>query len=306
MKTSDSKNTNIKIAIEGMERIADTYLVELSSLGLLVISSTASSRKLTKGSNLSDILDFEVSDALRKYLLSYGEQPVVIPTLVGNALILPQVFSSSRIFGVIFFKKEKKGALLRIAAADTFEGRVGVLGEAERGRIRKWDEPLASDLDRVLSIAEDILERSKVVPFDTYETLTEKLGSLFALISEITGVSVELELDDTAQAGEDFDRKLFAVFALMMLQLAHSLHVSSVNVRIYQKSFGLTAAVSFKSAKPISRVSSREIAHFNAISDANNMIFECLSGDGTVERAFKPSRKDWSHLELKFTSDIIL
>ena len=302
MKTGDIQTLHS----ECRERVADVYLVELSSLGLSVISATASSRKLTKGADLSDILDFTVSDALRKYLLAYGNRPVVIPTLVGSALILPQVFASSRIFGVVFFKKEKKGALLRIATSDTFEGRVGALGEAERGRIRKWDEPLAEDLNRVLCILDDILDRSEVSPLDGYEILEARLGSLFALLSDFTGVSVELDIDATAQAGEDFDRKLFAVFALVMLQLAHSHRASTVNVRIYQKSFGMTVAFSFKCAKQICRMSSREIAHFNAISDANNMIFECISGDGGVEIAFTPCRKDWSLLELKFPDDIIL
>ncbi len=309
MSINNCKNryseTNINEPSGKRARIADLYLVELSG-GLSVIATAGSSRKLTRGTDLSEILDFSVSDALRKYLLSYGEKPIVIPTFIGSALIFPQVFSSSRIFGVVFFKKEKRGTLLRIASAKGFEGRVGFLEETEEGRIRKWDEPLAEDLNNVLNIADAIMKNAEMTVFDGAPVLVEKLDSLIGILSEIVGISVELHIDEGIVADDGFDRKLFTAFALMMLSLAKSYHALAVRVRVYQKDFGLTAAFSFESTKPLSRVTSREIAHFNAISDANNMIFECDFKDGVSEITFTPSRKDWSLLELKFPNDIIL
>ena len=78
------------------------------------------------------------------------------------------------------------------------------------------------------------------------------------------------------------------------------------DIRIFQKDFGTSVSIAFPSDKKISRVLNLDIAHFNAISDINNMIFESSFADGRFEVSFTPSRKDWSLLELKFPNELTI
>ena len=279
--------------------MADVYLVELSER-FSVVSCAPRARKLLVGSDASEILSFKVSHDLRKYLLAYGERPVVIPTLVGDALVLPQFFASSRTFALVFFKNSKPDALLRIAASERFSGRVEAFETSDLGRMSKWDEPLADRLDFVLNIAENIFNKSLISFIDDSKNITEKCNILFENISLFTGVSANVSVEDGVLADDCFDARLFNSFCISMLMLGKRYAKSDVaDVRVFQKDLGLSVSISFASARKISRVKNPEVAHFNAISDANNMIFSSSFDGGRVEVSFTPARKDWSYLELK-------
>ena len=285
--------------------LADVYLVELSDR-FSVISCSSSSRKLVRSGDFSEILSFKNLHLLRKYLFSYGVDPIVIPTFIGNALILPNLYPSSRLFMVVFFKNEKKDALIRVASSKRFEGRVGFFEQVPQGRIRKWDEPLAEQLDFALNIANDISENSLFNVIDTRESIVEKSNLLFENISYITGVKISLDIDDDVLCDDCFDAKLFSAFLLTIIMLCRKSSKDKLaRVRLFQKNFGLSVMVTFDSGKKLSRYLNPEIAHFNAISDANNMIFESSFSKGSYEVAFTPARKDWSLLELKLPIDII-
>ena len=288
------------------ELMADIYLVELSE-GFSVISCAPRSRKLIQGADISEILSFNVSHELRKYLLSYATLPIVIPTFVGDALILPQLFASARLFLMVFFKHSKPDALLRIAASDRFEGRVNVIEARDVSKMSKWDEPLANRLESVLNIAENILEKSLISVVDDSESIVEKCNMLCENISMLTGVRVNVFVDDNVLPDECFDARLFNSFCLSMLVLcSRCAKADTADVRVFKKDFGVSVTISFESARKISRVLNPDVAHFNAISDANNMIFYSSFEDGRFEVSFTPARKDWSLLELKFPEEFII
>ena len=288
------------------EIMADVYLVELSNR-FSVISCAPRSRRLLQGADISEILSFDVSHELRKYLLSYGEMPLVIPTFVGDALILPQLFASSRLFLMAFFKRERPRALARVATSERFSGRVELLGGGEFGKPTKWDKPLADKLAFLLDVTDDIMTGSKIGFLEDDDVKLGKLDVLFSAISELTGVRAELSVADGIRFDECFDSGLFNAFCLSTFMLCGRYAKSEVaEVRIFQKDFGLTVGISFSSAKRISRVSNPDVAHFAAISDANNMIFESRFERGRYETVFTPARKDWSLLELKFPSEFTI
>lgn len=284
----------------------DVYLVELSAR-FSVISCAPRSKRLVLGADISEILSFNISHKLRKYLFSYEPRPIVIPTLAGDALILPQLFSSSRLFAMVFFKHSKPDALLRIASSERFDARVGLLESRDLSKMSKWDEPLADRLDSVLNIADNMLEKSLISVIDDRECIVEKCNMLFDNIALLTGVRVNLSVEEDVLADECFDAKLFSAFCLSMILLgARYAKADTADARIFQKDFGLSVSISFESAKKISRVLNPDIAHFNAISDANNMIFYLSFERGRCEMSFTPARKDWSLLELKFPSEFTI
>lgn len=286
--------------------MADVYLVELTDK-FSVISGAPRSRRLLVGSDVSEILTFQVSHDLRKYLLAYGDMPVIIPTASGDALVLPQVFSSARVFALVFFKGIKPESLLRVAASERFEGRVGLLEVGDRGRMSKWDEPLASRLELVLDVAENIFKKSLISTLDDRAGLIENIHILFDSISRLIGVCADVSIEDSVLADECFDPKLFNAFCLAMLMLGERYaNADEADVRVFMRELGLSVSISFASAKRITRVKNPELAHFNAISDANNMIFASSCEDGRFEVTFTPARKDWSFLELKVPSDFII
>ncbi len=288
--------------------MADVYLVELSSR-FSVISCAPRSRRLVLGSDISEILSFNVSHELRKYLLSYGKTPVVIPTFVGGALILPQLFASSRLFLMVFFKNERPDALARVASLPAFLGRVELLAYGgECRKVTKWDESLSERLDAFLNITESILSDSaEISAVDSAESVLEKCRVLFDGIFELTGVSADISVADDICLDESFDAKLFSAFCISTLMLcARHARSDSAEVRIFQKGLGVTVGISFASGKKISRVLNPDVAHFCAISDANNMIFESRFECGCYETVLTPARKDWSLLELKFPSEFTI
>lgn len=288
------------------ELMADVYLVELSER-FSVISCAPRSRRLVEGSDISEILSFEVSHELRKYLLSYGETPIVIPTLAGDALVLPQLFASSRLFVMVFFKHSKPDALLRIAASEKFADRVGLIEVRDLSKMSKWDEPLADRLNTVLNIVDNINEKSLIKIVDRHEDIVEKCNILFKNLSMLTGVLVNLCVDDNIIADESLDAKLFISFCISMLMLCQRYAKTDVaDVHVFKKDFGISISISFTSAKKISRVLNPDLAHFNAVSDANNMIFYSSYDSGRFEVTFTPARKDWSLLELKVPSEFTI
>ena len=288
------------------ELMADLYLVELSE-GFSVISSAPRSRRLVEGSDISEILSFKVSHELRKYLLSYGEVPIVIPTFVGDALVLPQLFASSRLFAMVFFKNSKPDALPRIAVSERFSGRVGVIETHELSKMSKWDEPLADRLEGVLDVADKILDASLISVVDDNERTAQRCKLLFEGISGLVGVRINLSVDGDVSPDECFDARLFCAFCLSMILLgARYAKADAADVRVFKKHFGVSVSISFASARKISRVLKPAVAHFNAISDANNMIFYSSFDGGRFEVTFTPSRKDWSLLELKLPSDFTI
>ena len=298
MKGSNSDQKNIS-----GELMLDVYLVELSNR-FTVISAPPRSRRLLLRSDISDILSFTMSHELRKYLLSYGEQPIIIPTLAGDALVLPQLFATCRIFAMVFFKCERTGALLRLAESEQFCERVACLGECEQTKSQKCDGALADRLSLVLDIADRLLCGARVCAVDTKEESTAKFNMLFDTVADILGISVNLSVDDDAIPDECFDAGLFNSFCISTLLMAQRYSgAESADVHILRRDFGLSVAISFESHKKISRVSNPDIAHFAAIAEANNMIFESSFEDGRYETCFTPARKDWSLLELKFPSN---
>lgn len=302
----NQENVSNNTSFDTTELMADIYLVELSAK-FSVISCAPRSRRLVEGSDISEILSFKMSHELRKYLLSYGERAIVIPTLVGDALILPQLFASSRLFAMVFFKHSKPDALLRVAASERFEGRVGVIDTCELSKMSKWDEPLADRLDSVLNIADNILEKSLIRVVDNTKDIVEKCNRLFENISILAGVKINTLIDDDVLPDECFDAKLFSAFCLSMLMMCgRYAKADSADVHLFKKDFGISVSISFASAKKISRVLNPDVAHFNAISDANNMIFYSSFESGRFEVTFTPSRKDWSLLELKLPSEFTI
>ena len=292
-------------ALHGAPLGVDLYLVELTGR-FSVISSAPRSRRLVLGSDISEILSFTVSHKLREYLLSYGEKPLVIPTLAGDALILPQPFASSRLFAMVFFKQEKADALMRVAESKEFEGRVDIIGTGEVGKLSKWDAPLAERLGAVLNIADNIFNKSLITAIDDADTIVEKCKLLFGDILALTGVEVNLSIDDNVSPDDSFDAKLFSSFCLSLLMLAQRCAISGADIRIFQKGFGTSVGIAFSSNKKISRALNPDVAHFYAISDINNMIFESTFEDGRYEVSFTPARKDWSLLELKFPNELTI
>ena len=285
------------------ELMADVYLVELTNR-FSVISAPPRSRRLLLRSDISEILSFNVSHELRKYLLSYGEQPIIIPTLVGDALVLPQLFAACRTFAMVFFKGERTGALLRIAESERFCERALRLGECENTRVGRRDGVLADELSSVLDVADRLLCGTVISAVDTKDEITAKFNMLFDTVADILGISVNLSIDADAEPDECFDSGLFNSFCISMLLMAQRYSgAESVDVHILRRDFGLSVEISFESLKKISRVSNSEIAHFAAISEANNMILESSFEGGRYKTCFTPARKDWSLLELKFPSN---
>ena len=250
--------------IAALKLCDDLYLLDATD-DFSVVARRDSSRRLVLGSSFNDILDLEKRDILRSYFYNETDDPLVISTDVGVAVINKCISLSTLLLAVSFVDDE-------------------------------------SELDDVSKNTDEALEESCFYYAVPFKELNENFNKDIERLSRLSGCAVDLYLREYIFCDRSFDCSAFKGFLLSVLTLARRISKKRrARVELSSCLEGVSVRVSFDVVDGVSRdpLDYSEIAVFYAMADRNRMLFEASFEGGVMRLRFCPARKDWSLLGIK-------
>lgn len=278
----------------------DLYMVDFRK-GFEVIAARDASKRLVRGNCFTEILDAESRRKLISYLFGYNENPMLLPTELGEALIFAGAFASTSTFLVSFLRSDNDGSLGRVIASGKAD-EVVIHREypISKAKIYKRDAELVSDVDYVLKNTYIATKEVLIPEYVENEITVELFKDMVMSVAKLVGCGVELSLSKPPICDNRFDQSAFRAFLISMLMLCReSAKTRTAHIEIANCSEGIAVGVEFDSLSPIVFRETPEIEAFRYFAENNQMIFESASRNDTVRVRFCPSRKDWSIIGLK-------
>lgn len=282
----------------------DIYLLDYLE-GFSVICRRDSSGRLVHGSRFCELLDMKERSDFREYLYDERQDPLLLCTEVGTAIVNKYLTPSTLMVLVCFLEKEKRnGDLAKLAAGAGIDG-LEIPSLYERGEERiVGARALLSDLRDVLQRLKLCLEEPFIPEGVQPRRTVQSFKDMVYRLSMLGGCSVELVCDKEIVCERSFDVCAFKGFLLSMLMLARRKSLSrGLRLEISSSSEGISARVIFETGEKARALSYPEVALFYDMAERNNMLFEASSDGGVLNVRFCPTRKDWSLLELKASVD---
>lgn len=277
--------------------IDDFYLVSYID-SFSVIARRDGGNRLIHGDNFFEFIDVIDRTQLKTYVYSDNEQPLVLRTDLGTAIINKYFVPSTLLYSVFFLRDEEDGHLADILLRSKPDFVCFPEHYAPNDDGVKISKDLIAKARSVLDNYKTLI-KDTFVPMDSAPRITvEKLYDVIEGISRFSGCAVDVSVDAEIICTETFDLVSFKSFLLAMLMLARRESISrSATVKVESFGCDVSVRVSFDSVG--SAINYPEVEHFLDFADRNNMFFEPYGGYGGFSVRFAPARKDWSLLELK-------
>ena len=281
----------------------DIYLVNV--LEKFCISAKRESiDKGFKKRSFAELLNKETFVFLKEYLFSYPDKPLLIPTNEGYALVWGNIFPSTRMFFVDFFKAKDEEIFLKAVSLDFLDDIV-LFDPLEKssGNRSKNTRYVFDGLNYVMNNIETLFSKPESKMLISGAWCGEKLKWYIESAAALAGCKVDAYILPDVAFTPEFDTYMFGTYLLSMLLLCNRCgKTKCADITATSCKEGLAIEVSFELSSdfPTSSVASLpEISPFTYLARKNNMMFDYLCKDNLLSVKFCPVRKDWSLIEVK-------